>query len=292
LEAFKLEKAEILFESYNMAVEESFNKIFTENKSHDLLNIEDENIKQHLAADLEKWANTPIGELDGISPADYFKNIEDIAQLLELFRLAAKLCDNDIPDPLTDRLKAFYESAVNGLLELITDESILYNDEDQIISLMAIRTIGKWKAASSLEPLIKLLDSIREDSEIVVEEICGALVQLGENSANRIIEILSESSINSLEEYLLDSLVKIGITIKDRNLYDKIFRTIKSTFNKMENKIFGAICLGNFGDGRAIPALRGFVEKNKNTIDYETFLEIKSSVHRLGGNMDDIEIRF
>jgi len=287
-----LEKAEILFESYNMAVEESFNKIFTENKSHDLLNIEDENIKQHLAADLEKWANTPIGELDGISPADYFKNIEDIAQLLELFRLAAKLCDNDIPDPLTDRLKAFYESAVNGLLELITDESILYNDEDQIISLMAIRTIGKWKAASSLEPLIKLLDSIREDSEIVVEEICGALVQLGENSANRIIEILSESSINSLEEYLLDSLVKIGITIKDRNLYDKIFRTIKSTFNKMENKIFGAICLGNFGDGRAIPALRGFVEKNKNTIDYETFLEIKSSVHRLGGNMDDIEIRF
>ncbi len=287
-----MEKAEILFESYNMAVEESFNKIFTENKSHDLLNIEDENIKQHLAADLEKWANTPIGELDGISPADYFKNIEDIAQLLELFRLAAKLCDNDIPDPLTDRLKAFYESAVNGLLELITDESILYNDEDQIISLMAIRTIGKWKAASSLEPLIKLLDSIREDSEIVVEEICGALVQLGENSANRIIEILSESSINSLEEYLLDSLVKIGITIKDRNLYDKIFRTIKSTFNKMENKIFGAICLGNFGDGRAIPALRGFVEKNKNTIDYETFLEIKSSVHRLGGNMDDIEIRF
>ncbi|OPZ84133.1 MAG: hypothetical protein BWY74_04287 [Firmicutes bacterium ADurb.Bin419] len=287
-----MEKAEILFESYNMAVEESFNKIFTENKSHDLLNIEDENIKQHLAADLEKWANTPIGELDGISPAVYFKNMEDIAQLLELFRLASKLCDNDIPDPLTDRLKAFNENAVNGLLELISDESILYNDEDQIISLMAIRTIGKWKAASSLEPLIKLLDSIREDSEIVVEEICGALVQLGENSANRIIEILNESTINNLEEYLLDSLVKIGITIKDRNLYDLIFRTIKSTFNKMENKLFGAICLGNFGDGRAIPALRGFVEKNKNTIDYETFLEIKSSVHRLGGNMDDIEIRF
>ncbi len=288
-----MEKAEILFESYNMAVEESYNKIFNSNKSYELLNIEDDNIKQHVAGDLEKWANTPIGEFDGISPADYFKKIKDITQLLELFRLAAKLCDNDIPYPLTDSLKAFNQDAVNGLLEFSTDESILYNDEEQIISLMALRTIGKWKAVSSLETLIGLLYEIREDSEIVVEEICTTLVQFGDNAANRIMEILNESSsIENLEEYLLDTLVKIGITIKDRNLYDLIFRTIKSTFNKMENKLFGAICLGNFGDGRAIPALRGFVEKNKSSIDYETFLEIKSSVHRLGGNMEDIDLSY
>lgn len=287
-----MEKAEILFESYNMAVEQSYNKIFESNKSHELLNIEDENIKNQVASDLKEWRNTPMEELAGVSPAEYFNNIQDMAQLIELFTVAAKLCDNDIPDPLTDRLMAFNEDAVKGLLALITDESILNDDEEQIISLMAIRTIGKWKAVSSLETLIGLLYNLSEDDEIVVEEICSALVQFGDNAANRIIDILNQNNIERLEEYLLETLVKIGVTIKDRNLYDLIFRTIKNTFNKMENKLFGAICLGDFGDGRAIPALRGFVEKNKDSIDYDTFLEIKSSVHRLGGSMEDIQIHF
>lgn len=287
-----MEKAEILFESYNMAVEQSYNKIFESNKSHELLNIEDENIKNQVASDLKQWGNTPMEELAGVSPAEYFNNIQDMAQLIELFTVAAKLCDNDIPDPLTDRLMAFNEDAVKGLLALITDESILNDDEEQIISLMAIRTIGKWKAVSSLEALIGLLYNLSEDDEIVVEEICSALVQFGDNAANRIIDILNQNNIERLEEYLLETLVKIGVTIKDRNLYDLIFRTIKNTFNKMENKLFGAICLGDFGDGRAIPALRGFVEKNKDSIDYDTFLEIKSSVHRLGGSMEDIQIHF
>lgn len=288
-----MEKAEILFESYNMAVEESFNKIFASNKSHDLLNVEDETIKQHLAADLEKWASASSVELDGMSPVDYFNSIEDIAQLIELFELAAKLCDNDIPDPLLDRLKTFNKAAIDELLGLAADERFLYDEEDQIVSVMAIKTIGKWEAVSTLEPLLKLLFELKEDNEIVIEEILSTMIQFGSSAAGRIIEILDESStIGNIEEYLLDTLVKLGVNQKDKSLYDLIFRTIKSVFSKMDNKLFGAICLGNFGDGRAIPALRGFVEKNKDTIDYETFMEIKSSIHRLGGNMDDIEIHF
>ena len=288
-----MEKAEILFESYNMAVEKSYNQIFMSNKSHELLNIEDETIRQHLAGDLETWANTPNADLDGISPIDYFKTVTELEELVELFKVAAKLCDNDIPDPLTNRLESFNEAAVNELLMMSEDKRLLGHDDDQIISVMAIRTIGKWKYVSCLEPLIKLLYEINEDNEIVIEEILNTMIQLGSIAANRIMEILNESScVGNIEEYLLDTLVKIGITIKDRSLYDLIFKTIKSTFSKMENKLFGAICLANFGDGRAIPALRGFVEKNKSSIDYETFLEIKSSIHRLGGSMDDIDLRF
>lgn len=291
-----MEKAEVLFESYNMAVEESYNEIFMSNKSHDFLNIEDENIRKHLEGDLANWANTPNANLGGISPKEYFKTFTELEQLIELFKMAAKFCDSDIPEPLLDRLKMFRDDAVNELLDIASDNNLLYDDDEQIIPLMAIRTIGKWKSVSSLERLIKLIfeiNEINEDNEIIIEEILGAMIQIGQSAAKRIMEILNESSnIGNLEEYLLDTLVKLGVNIKDRNLYDLIFRTIKSTFNKMENKLFGAICLGNFGDGRAIPALRGFVEKNKNTIDYETFLEIKSSIHRLGGDMDDIDIHF
>jgi len=276
-----------------MAVEESYNKIFMSNKSHELLNIEDESIRQQLQKDLEKWAQTPNSSIGGISPKEYFDSVSELEQLIELFKMAAVLCDNDIPDPLLDRLYTFNDDAVNRLLDLASDNKYLYDDDEQIISLMAIRTIGKWKALSALESLIKLMFEVSEDNEIIIEEILNSMIQIGQSSAIRIIEILNESSnIGNLEEYLLDTLVKIGVNVKDRSLYDSIYRTIKSTFLKMENKIFGAICLGNFGDGRAIPVLRGYIEKNRNTIDFETFLEIKSSIYRLGGNIDDIDVHF
>ncbi len=288
-----MENAQILFESYNMAVEESYNKIFMSNKSYELLNIEDEKIRQHLEEDLESWANTPNADIGGISPIDYCEKVADLEQLIELFKMAAKLCDSDIPDPLLNRLQTFNGDALDRLLSLAADNKLLCDDDEQIISLMAIRTIGKWKSVSSLESLIKLMFEINEENEIVIEEILSAMVQIGQSAANRIMEILNESSnIGNLEEYLLDTLVKIGVAVKDRILYDLIYKSIKTTFNKMENKLFGAICLGNFGDGRAIQVLRGFVEKNKKAIDYETFLEIKSSIHRLGGSVEDLDIRY
>lgn len=288
-----MEISEILFESYNMAVEESFNELFMSNNSHEILNVEDEKIVQHLNKDLEKWADTPNEDIGGVSPRDYFNTITELDQLIELFKMAAKLCDNDIPDPLLDRLHSFNDDAVNGLLELALDNKFLYDDDEQIISVMAIKTLGKWKATSSLEPLIKLMFEIDREMDLVIEEILSAMVEMGQSAANRIMEILNESSnIGCLEEYLLDTLVKMGVTEKDRSFYDLIYRSIKSTFNKMENKLFGAICLGNLGDGRAIPVLRGFIEKNLNTIDYETFLEVKASIHRLGGNIDDINVQF
>ncbi|HPU41568.1 MAG TPA: hypothetical protein PKY26_04075 [Acetivibrio clariflavus] len=288
-----MERSELLFESYNMAVEESYNKIFMSNKSHELLNIEDESIRQQLQKDLEKWAQTPNSSIGGISPREYFDSVTELEQLIELFKMAAVLCDNDIPDPLLDKLHTYNDDAVNSLLNLASDDKYLYDDDEQIISLMAIRTIGKWKALSALEALIKLMFEVSEDNEIIIEEILNSLIEIGQSAASRIMEILNESSnIGNLEEYLLDTLVKIGVKVKERSLYDLIYRTIKNTFIKMENKLFGAICLGNFGDGRAIPVLCGYIEKNRNTIDYETFLEIKSSIYRLGGNIDDIDVHF
>jgi len=56
----------------------------------------------------------------------------------------------------------------------------------------------------------------------------------------------------------------------------------------MSNKVLGAACLAAYGDGRAIPALRGYIEKNRNTIDSVTFFEIKGAIEKLGGNADDL----
>ena len=47
--------------------------------------------------------------------------------------------------------------------------------------------------------------------------------------------------------------------------YDVVYACIKDTFIKMDDKIIGAICIGDLGDGRAIPFLRGYVEKNMDS---------------------------
>ena len=47
-----------------------------------------------------------------------------------------------------------------------------------------------------------------------------------------------------------------------------------------------------YGDGRAIPMLKGYVNRNKHSIDRDLFYEIMSAVQNLGGDISDIEDPF
>ena len=60
----------------------------------------------------------------------------------------------------------------------------------------------------------------------------------------------------------------------------------------MTNKIYAVICLMEYGDGRAIPMLKGYVNRNKHSIDRDLFYEIMSAVQNLGGDISDIEDPF
>ena len=72
---------------------------------------------------------------------------------------------------------------------------------------------------------------------------------------------------------------------------EEVYRCLKSAFLNMSDKSVGAYCLGNYGDGRAIPALRGYLTKNKGSIGKDTFFDIISAIKRLGGSIDDLESR-
>ena len=48
----------------------------------------------------------------------------------------------------------------------------------------------------------------------------------------------------------------------------------------------------DYGDGRAIPMLKGYVNRNKDTISRDLFYEIMSAVQNLGGDISDIEDPF
>jgi HEAT repeat protein len=287
-----LDREKLLFESYNRAIEKGFDRLFNNTAPEKILKIKEKDITAFLDEELKEWQNTELDILGGITPKKYFDGIDNLDDLIELFKKASKICDVDVPEVLIQRLKCYGEDFVDQLIKLASLASSIEDDEEMLVPLMAIRFLGRLKAQRSADMLLDLLYDVNSENEAIIEEINEAIINIGDAGVDGILNKLSSAEkIKDIEEYLLYSLVQIGANMRKKTDYDDVYACIKETFIKMDDKIIGAICIGDLGDGRAIPFLRGYVEKNMDSIDYDVFCEIKAAVHKLGGNMDDIKFK-
>jgi len=287
-----LDREKLLFESYNRAIEKGFDRLFNNTAPEKILKIKEKDITAFLDEELKEWQNTELDILGGITPKKYFDGIDNLDDLIELFKKASKICDVDVPEVLIQRLKCYGEDFVDQLIKLASLASSIEDDEEMLVPLMAIRFLGRLKAQRSADMLLDLLYDVNSENEAIIEEINEAIINIGDAGVDGILNKLrSAEKIKDIEEYLLYSLVQIGANMRKKTDYDDVYACIKETFIKMDDKIIGAICIGDLGDGRAIPFLRGYVEKNMDSIDYDVFCEIKAAVHKLGGNMDDIKFK-
>ncbi len=287
-----MDREKLLFESYNRAIEKGFDRLFNNTAPEKILKIKEKDITAFLDEELKEWQNTELDILGGITPKKYFDGIDNLDDLIELFKKASKICDVDVPEVLIQRLKCYGEDFVDQLIKLASLASSIEDDEEMLVPLMAIRFLGRLKAQRSADMLLDLLYDVNSENEAIIEEINEAIINIGDAGVDGILNKLSSAEkIKDIEEYLLYSLVQIGANMRKKTDYDDVYACIKETFIKMDDKIIGAICIGDLGDGRAIPFLRGYVEKNMDSIDYDVFCEIKAAVHKLGGNMDDIKFK-
>ena len=60
----------------------------------------------------------------------------------------------------------------------------------------------------------------------------------------------------------------------------------------MEHKVIASICLGDYGDGRAVTLLKSYIDRHMHEIDRQFFYETLSSIKRLGGDIKDIQDPF
>ena len=60
----------------------------------------------------------------------------------------------------------------------------------------------------------------------------------------------------------------------------------------MDHKVIASICHGDYGDGRAVPLLKGYLDRHVHEIDRQFFYETLSAIKRLGGDITDIEDPF
>ncbi len=282
-------KAASLFESYNMAVEKGYNCIFDNNENIDILNLNDKELFKLVEKDVKAWEATQMSDLGGITPAEFFGSIEDTETLMDLFKTGAVMCNYDLPSSLLDRLKAFREEIYEELLSYASNKNSITHDVDFLISLMSIRVLGQWSENRAIEPLMKFfINEMHEydvNYDIIAEELADCFVNMGVPAVEPLLKALeSHDNIDSNLEYLLKALSDIG----KANKSDSIFYCLKNAFRKMDNKTLAALFIKNYGDSRAIPLLRGYLEKNVGGIDNETFYEIKHVVESLGGNIGDL----
>lgn len=279
---------EAFFESYNLSVEAAYDAYFRIAEKDILkgLSGNEEELSRYLENEALKWSATLQSDLGSRVPAEFLNSIDNLDTLVEMFREGAVICDDSLPGIFLDKLQSFGDAAIDALTAFCLDRSLLDESETSfMVPLMAVQVLGEWKVAGAAGILTGMFDYNGEVSDLLYEKAGMALSKIGKPAIDSIIKAIESGEADSpRNEYLLQALADAARGSGSETAY----RCLKNAFLGMTNKSIGAYCLGNYGDGRAIPALRGYLVKNRDSVDKDTFYDIVSAIERLGGNTDDL----
>ncbi|MEN8905201.1 MAG: hypothetical protein ABF289_04490 [Clostridiales bacterium] len=229
---------------------------------------------------ISKWELNNNKHLNNLSPKEYFCAISDDDEILQIFKSYTSYCDLEIPNCILLLIEKS-DYVKSKLLEYAL--SIKSTPENEIIGIEALRILGKIKYNESIVPLIEFSQILTEKEDPILDIISETFMEIGVESIEPLLSILeTRSEFNLCHEYMLRALAKIGSTNKS----ERIYRLLKNTFKNTNNKVFAVLLLSDYGDGRAITALKGYATKNASTISKNLLYEIKYVVEKLGGKFN------
>lgn len=247
----------------------------------------------------------PAEELGGKSLKQYLEEIS-LAELIEIQDYCAAELDSEVPFSVIDAVAAYEDrnEVIKTATEAIenaswTEEELAATEdgEDKLFELEFNKVKAWFDVLIKLgysdltEGVIDRFMSYELTREFVAESVSKYVEAFPDVSIPMIISRLDANKDNGIKgpcEDLVMMLAAIGREVKN----DDIYMALKSAFRYMENKIYAVICLGEYGDGRAVPMLKGYVNRHQDTIEREVFYEILSAVQKLGGDISDIQDPF
>jgi hypothetical protein len=155
-----------------------------------------------------------------------------------------------------------------------------------------LKLLADWQCESCLPAILNKFSAAGEPNEMLADAARYYLAAFPEIAQNLLLdhinkELEAKADLNTADEYLLISLTDIS-----RELHsDAVFTCLRNAFRKMNRKAIGAICLGDYGDGRGVATLRGWLERNSEFDDRQAIAEILSAISRLGGETGDLRHR-
>lgn len=248
---------------------------------------------------LQPWYEKPLEGLAEGTPEAFFDSILSLDEAMEVFTVAARMVDGDLPDQLMLRVGAFGEEAIDRLTTLslasswqkqegITDE--VFRD-GLAVDMAALHVLGQWTVPASIDPVLDRFCSLDLPDEFVADGVKSYLLAYGEDAISPIIARLDSARIPGLSgpyEYLVIALTELGRAEPK----EEVYQCLRRVFRAMEHKVIASICLGDYGDGRAVPLLKSYLDRHVHDVDRQFFYETISAIRRLGGDIRDIEDPF
>ncbi len=277
-----LNKNSIVAKSFNKAIEAGYNNFLEAHATFDNyeVKIEEEKLIQEVEG---KWLNEAIAEIDNLTPKEYINSFVSLQDLMDFFIEVASVSDVGIPDIVIDRFKEHGLPAADMLYEYVKNKIELQTDSSRLALSHAVFAIGILKYNEYRQKLNELLMEYSNE-EMISEAICAAITEYGDEILKDLIKSFNEAEDEIIKEYLLICIAEIS----KEHPSDEVFFLLKSAFRVLKNIKVAAEVLGDYGDGRAIPMLRGYVIKHTNTIDRDTFNLIRAVIKKLGGEINDL----
>lgn len=295
----------LIFKAYNDALSASYDRNLSRLMTDEDHLPDDFDLLLETAVhnDVQNWFDeTSAGEERGGAAIDA---ISSLTEAIAIAVSAAMICDDGLPDRIKIMLGRFLPEAGDRLVRIILEHTWSAGRElaagsneitevedsgnsDSVASVL-LRQLGEWQIAAGFDDLLDRFTLDENPDEMFADAFRAYLIALGDAAVPPVLAALTREDqkgrrLRGPGEYLLIALTDIG---KDKPCED-IYRCLKNSFLTMENQIIGTICLGDYGDGRAVAFLRGWVLKHPEVTDKAILSEIYSSIKRLGGQYEDL----
>ncbi len=301
MDELRRKQAQMLFAEYNHELARIYEEIiagFTNESDFGSMDFQSM-LQNEVFNSMQSWFSKSIDGLEEGTPEGFFDSLLSLDDTMEVFLLAATMVDGDLPDPLMMRLGAFGEPATAKLLELalagLWEKEVGQEDNDFRDSILpnmaALRVLGLWNIEAAIDPALDRFAAIPTPDEFIAEAMRDFLTAFGTPVVPRLISRLDaacESGVVGPDEYLLIALTQIG----SDNQTEEIYQCMRRVFRAMEHKVIASVCLGDYGDGRAVPLLKGYLDRHIHEVDRQFFYETLSAIKKLGGDIRDIQDPF
>ena len=243
----------------------------------------------------------PQESLGGMSMNDYFAQLS-FEELTEILEFCAVELDRGVPASVVNALVKIDDAAmVEGYARTVVRESAWrdeeMDDEDKLFEMefqkvkASLRILAGRHDSTLIDDVLDRFMSYERTHSFVADSIAEYIESFPDEAPSKLIERLEEHKDDGMEgpcEDLVVMLTNIGKEKKSEEIYN----ALRLAFRSMTNKIYAVICLADYGDDRAVPMLKNYINRHQTDITRELFYEMMSAIQNLGGDIEDISDPF
>ena len=242
----------------------------------------------------------PDEKLGGKSLREYFDSMT-LEEKEEALEYSAVTLDCGVPASLIASIASEDRESVRDYCSTVIGDSAWteeeLDDQDKLFEIeyqkvkACLDVLIEMKEFCFVQAVLDRFMSYHQTKEFVAESIKDYVVGAAEVSVPILMNIIEENLEDGLEgpsEDIVIMLAEIGMALPS----EEIYQTLRHAFRAMTNKIYAVICLAEYGDDRAVPLMKNYINRHQDTIDRDLFYEMMSAIQKLGGDISDINDPF